>query len=46
MIFNTFCNGPQAIVVVVIVFTSLEWFYIYGSDLGKSELVIEFCFQL
>lgn len=46
MMFSTICRGPQVIVVVVIVFTLQEWFYIYGSSLGKLEFVIEFFFQL
>jgi len=42
IIFNTFCSDPQVIFIVFIVVTLQEWFYIYGSDLGKLELVFEF----
>ena len=42
MIFSTFCSDPQVIVIVVIVVTLQGGFYIYGSDLGKLELVFEF----
>jgi len=42
MIFSTYCSEPQVIFIVVIVVTLQEWFYIYGSDLGKLELVFEF----
>lgn len=43
MISNAFCSDPQEIFIVVIVVTLQEWLYIYGSDLGKLELVFEFC---